>query len=360
MSTLFLNCDLARKNNKIHIEHDIKLDGITAIFGANGSGKSTLLRMIAGLEPKTTGLIKFDQTCFQSSDNFTPAHNRGTALVFQDARLFAHLTVSKNLNFAIKRADQTGPQINLEDCIKAFNLSPLLDKKPASLSGGEHQRIAIARAILSRPKLLLMDEPLSALDVKHRADILSYIQSIPQKFDIPILYVTHAIDEVTTLASELVLIDNGKIITSGPTEQILARLDLPNLTGRFEAGVLITGIVEKTDENFALTKIDIGGQSICVPKLTHNIGTPIKLRIRARDVAIATKRPKDISIRNILKATITQIAPEPESAFAEIQMSINDQLLRARLTRASVSDLKLQTDMQVYALIKSIAIDRRH
>ena len=360
MSTLFLNCALARQNNHIQIEHDIKLDGITAIFGANGSGKTTLLRMIAGLEPKATGIIKFDQSLWQSNDIFTPAHKRGTALVFQDARLFAHLTVAKNLNFAIKRADQTGPKINLEDCIKAFNLNPLLNKTPATLSGGERQRVAIARALLSRPKLLLMDEPLSALDVKHRAGILVYIQTIPQKFSIPILYVTHAIDEVTTLASELVLIDNGKIITSGPTDKILARLDLPNLTGRFEAGTLISGIIGKTDKPFALTKIDIGGQTITVPKLTHTIGTLIKLRIRARDVAIATQRPKNISIRNILKAAITQIAPEPESAFAEIQMSINGQLLRARLTRASVSELKLQTGMQVYALIKSIAIDRRH
>ena len=359
MTTLYLACKLARPSGLIDITRDIKLDGITALFGSNGSGKTTLLRMIAGLEPNAKGLIKLNETVWQDKTNFTPPHQRSTALVFQDARLFSHLTVKQNLKYAAKRADKSGTEISTNEVIEAFELISLLDKKPTALSGGERQRIAIARALLSRPKLLLMDEPLSALDVKFRSDVMAFIQTIPQKFGIPILYVTHSIDEVTKLAKKLVLIDKGQIIASGPTSDILARLDLPNLTGRFQAGTLLSGAVGPTDKDFALTSIDIGGQFISVPELPLTKGQPVNLHIRARDVAIATTKPRGISIRNILYGTITQIAPEPESAFAEIQLSVCNQLLRARLTRASVADLNLKQGNQVFALIKSIAIDRR-
>ncbi len=359
MTVLSLACTLKRPFGIIDISHDIELEGITALFGSNGSGKTTLLRMIAGLEPKATGLIKLDNIVWQNDTHFIPPHKRNTALVFQDARLFAHKTVQQNLEFAEKRANKNNSQITLSEIIEAFSLASFLNKKPNTLSGGERQRIAIARALLSRPKLLLMDEPLSALDVKHRASVMAFIQTIPQKFGIPVLYVSHSIDEVAKLAKKLILIDSGKIVATGPTARILARLDLPNLTGRFEASALISGSIGPSDDKYSLTSIDIGGQFITVPQLALGSGQNIDLRIRARDVAIATTKPTNLSIRNILNATITQIAPEPDSAFAEIQLCVCDQFLRTRLTRASVDDLSLKEGMQVFALIKSIAIDRR-
>ena len=241
----------------------------------------------------------------------------------------------------------------------AFSLSELLTKKPATLSGGERQIVAIARCLVYRPKLLLMDEPLSALDIKRRAAILNYIETIPAKYNIPILYVTHSIDEVARLADNIILMEKGHIIAHGPVDETLARLDLPPLTGRFEAGTILAGTVGTTDPTFALTTIHVGSQSLTIPRLDLPLGHKIRLRVRARDVALATKELVGISIRNSLFATITEIAPEPDTAFAEIRLSVESQNLRARITRASLHDLALEEGKPVLALIKSIAMDRR-
>jgi len=359
LCTLSLNCQLERPGNKVTAKIDLELPGITALFGPNGSGKTTLLRMVSGLEPATTGSIKLDQTVWLDERNTIAPHKRNIGMVFQDNRLFAHLSVAGNMAFASKRKSLLGPEIEISEVIEVFSLAPLLNKKPAALSGGERQRVAIARAILIRPKLLLMDEPLSALDIRRRAEILTYIETIPVRFGIPILYVTHSIDEVARLANNIALMDNGEIIASGPLEETLARLDIPPLTGRFEAGTILTGIIGDTDDEFALTTIQIANQSIKIPRLDLPQGQQIRLRIRARDVALATKEPTGISIRNVLRATITEIVAEPDTAFAEIRLEVEGQALRARLTRASVHDLKLVTGQPVLALIKSIAMDRR-
>ena len=359
MTSLHLNCHLERDENSIAVKTSFELPGITALFGPNGCGKTTLLRIIAGLEPTARGEISLEQTKWQSTNINLAAHKRNIAMVFQDARLFEHLTVARNLKFAQKRRRKNGPDINRREVIDTFDLERLLNKKPAVLSGGERQRVAIARALLNSPQLLLMDEPLSALDIRLRAKILSYIATIPEKFNIPILYVTHAIDEVARLADNIVLMEKGKIIAQGGVEETLARLDLAPLTGRFEAGALLNGTVGQTDEKFALTTINLGQQTLSVPALALPQGQQIRLRIRARDVALATKEPSGISIRNILRATITQIASEPDTAFAEIRLDVDGQPLRARITRASLHDLGLAQGNPVLVLIKSIAMDRR-
>ncbi|HFC04882.1 MAG TPA: molybdenum ABC transporter ATP-binding protein [Rhizobiales bacterium] len=359
MSHLLLDCTLNRRKNTIAAQARFDLPGITALFGPNGCGKTTLLRMIAGLEPATSGTIALNENKWQTGKKSTPTHKRNIGFVFQDARLFEHLTIADNLKFAEKRAHRSGPDIHRHDVITAFALAELLDKKPATLSGGERQRVAIARALVSRPQLLLMDEPLSALDIKRRAVIMGFIETIPEKFGIPILYVTHAIDEVARLADNIVLMDSGHIIAHGPVEETLARLDLPPLTGRFEAGTIITGTVGQTEPQFSLTTIHLGNQSLTIPHLDLPVGQQIRLRIRARDVALATKEPTGISIRNILRATVSEIMPEPDTAFAEIRLDVENQSLRSRITRASLHDLELQPGKPVLALIKSIAMDRR-
>lgn len=359
MNRLVLDCQLNRKNSTIVAVASFELPGITALFGPNGCGKTTLLRMIAGLEPGTTGTITCNGQNWHDGRKTIPPHKRNIGFVFQDARLFEHLSVARNLKFAEKRANPNGPEIHTHDVTATFDLSGLLNKKPAHLSGGERQRVAIARALISRPQLLLMDEPLSALDVRRRAEILGFIEAIPQQFSIPILYVTHAIDEVARLANNIVLMDKGTIVAQGPVEETLARLDLPPLTGRFEAGTVLTGCIGRTDEQFALTVVHVGDQQITVPKLDLPMDQHIRLRIRARDVAIATKEPTGISIRNVLRATIAEIAPEPQTAFAEIRLDVEGQSLRSRITRASLNDLALQPGKPVLALIKSIAMDRR-
>ncbi|HFC05419.1 MAG TPA: molybdenum ABC transporter ATP-binding protein, partial [Rhizobiales bacterium] len=359
MNTLHLNCQLQRSNNAINANAAFNLPGITALFGPNGCGKTTLLRMIAGLEPATTGTIALNHTQWNHGKTSVPAHKRQIGFVFQDARLFEHLDVSGNLLFAKKRADKSGARITLDTVVKSFSLSDLLSKKPPTLSGGERQRVAIARALLSRPKILLMDEPLSALDIRHRAKTMSYIETIPGKFNIPILYVTHAIDEVARLADNIALMESGRIIAHGKVEETLARLDLPPLTGRFEAGTVLTGIVGETDNRFALTTIHVGKQTLTIPRLDLPTRHKIRLRIRARDVALATQEPNGISIRNILRATIDEIMPEPDTAFVEIRLNVEGQSLRARITRASLHDLSLKPGKPVLALVKSIAMDRR-
>lgn len=359
MTLLKLDCHLARPENNISASIDLKISGITALFGPNGCGKTTLLRMIAGLEPSATGSISINGTHWQKADYFQPPHKRNIGMVFQNARLFEHLTVSGNLDFAEKRANKTGAEINRQEVLKSFSLGEILNQKPSTLSGGERQRVAIARAILTRPQLLLMDEPLSALDIKQRAKIMGYIETVPQRFNIPILYVTHAIDEVARLATKVVLMEKGRVIADGETDETFARLDLPPLTGRFEAGTIITGTVGQTDKAFSLTTIVVGTQSITVPALDLPTGQRVRLRVRARDVALATVKPKSVSIRNMLNTIVTEIAPEPETAFAEVRLSVEGQNLRARITRAAVSDLSLKPGKPAFALIKSIAMDRR-
>ena len=359
MNVLHLDCLLKRSTGHIRANTQFNLPGITALFGPNGCGKTTLLRIIAGLEPTARGTIALNRTLWQDKNKSLPAHKRNVGMVFQDARLFEHLSVADNLRFAEKRSHKSGPAIDRHEIISAFSLSELLTKKPATLSGGERQIVAIARCLVYRPKLLLMDEPLSALDMKRRAAILNYIETIPAKYNIPILYVTHSIDEVARLADNIILMEKGHIIAHGPVDETLARLDLPPLTGRFEAGTILAGTVGTTDPTFALTTIHVGSQSLTIPRLDLPLGHKIRLRVRARDVALATKELVGISIRNSLFATITEIAPEPDTAFAEIRLSVESQNLRARITRASLHDLALEEGKPVLALIKSIAMDRR-
>lgn len=359
MTNLELDIRLERTGHTLAVKTCLPLGGISVVFGPNGSGKSTLLRTIAGLETGATGRIILGDRIWQDTNAnvFIPAHRRRIGLVFQDARLLSHLTVRDNLAYAAKRASGDGSA--LDDLMHRFELATLASKKPSALSGGERQRVAIARALATNPLLLVMDEPTSALDIRRRAQVLSLIEGIPKADGIPIVYVTHAIDEVVRLADHLAMMKDGLVAATGDPATLFARLDLSPMTGRFEASALITGTVGKTDNAYALTNIDIGGQNVTVPRLDLPAGKHVRLRIRARDVALALQPPKGLSIRNTIPATIGEIAPEPSTAFAEVTLATCGQTLRARLTRASLDELKLQPGKKVYALIKSIALDRR-
>ena len=318
------------------------------------------LRMIAGLEPACVGRIAVDGVAWLDTAAGTrvPAHKRGAGVVFQDARLFRHLDVSGNLDYAAKRGFGAGEPQSRGQVIDALDLGGLLARRVGGLSGGERQRVAIGRAILARPRLLLMDEPLSALDLPRRAEIMGYIEALPALFGIPIIYVTHAIDEVARLAQSLALMSSGKIVAAGPVQEMLARLDLPPLTGRFEAGVVLEGVVDEHDEVFSLTSLDIGGQPLVVPALDLPKGEAVRLRVRARDVAIALSAPKDISTRNALKASIAEVVLEEGTAYAEIRLSVGDQDVRARITRKAVAELGLKAGQEVFALVKSVSMSR--
>lgn len=360
---------LARPDFAIEIDHTLRFDGIIALYGQNGSGKSTLLRILAGLEPTAQGHIGFNGETWQSGGPRTmmPAHQRGIGFVFQDPRLFAHLSVAGNLAYAEKRAApasaRSGRQITHAAVVDALDLAPLLQRSTGSLSGGERQRVALGRALLTNPRLLFMDEPLSAIDNRRRHEILNYIARLPALFDIPTLYVTHALDEVVRLADQMMVLSDGRLAATGAVEEILERLDLAPATGRFEAGVLLRARVVSHDTTYHLTALEHAGQdgvahTLWVPLVQAAAGTEVRLRIRARDVTLATAPPQGISTRNVLAGTLVEVNAEADTAYAETLVDIGGARLRARLTRKAADELGLAPGADVYALIKSISLDR--
>ena len=361
MVDIKLDVRIAFGDFDLQIDHRLPLDGIMGLFGPSGCGKSTLLRIISGLEHSALGQIRFGDEVWQDSSLgiFVPPHKRGVGYVFQDVRLFPHLTVGGNLRYAEKRSRRTDSKINFDGVVAALDLAPLMARRTQSLSGGERQRVAIGRTLLIRPRLLLMDEPLAALDVKRKAEILPYIERLPQAFQIPIIYVTHSIDEVARLAERMLVLGDGRKVTYGPVAEALERLDLQPFAGHFEAGVVLTARVIRHDLKFRLTHLDHHGKEIVMPMADVAIGSDVRLRIRARDVALATKAPEGISIRNVLRGTVADIVEEPDTAFAETLVDIGGAKIRARVTRSAVAELDLVPGKPVFALFKSIAFDRR-
>ncbi len=357
-----LDVDLRLDFAKFSLEfaHGFDLAGITALFGPSGCGKSTLLRVISGLERRAKGRVSFGGETWQDANRFVRPHLRGVGYVFQDTRLFGHRDVAGNLRFADRRSAGSPGRITFDDVVAALDLAPLLERRVHSLSGGEKQRVAVARTLLTRPRLLLMDEPLAALDMHRKADLLPYISRLPATFAIPIIYVTHSIDEVIRLADRIVAMADGKVLVAGGVSETLERLELTPASGKFEAGAVIEVRVTGFDQVYALTRLVVAEQPLLMPGVAVADGQLLRLRIRARDVALAIRRPEGLSIRNILAGHITRIDTEPDTAFAEVLVDIGaGQRLRARITRAALDDLDLAPGKPVFALIKSIAFDRR-
>ncbi len=357
---LSLNVKTAFDGFDIDIAETLTLDGATAIFGASGAGKTTLMRSIAGFQTPQSGRIALgDEAWFDSAQKINlPAWRRPAGYMFQDGRLFAHLTVRGNLAFADQRSP--GGQYARDHIVDAFALAPLLDRRVTSLSGGECQRVALARTLLSRPRLLLLDEPLAALDRKRKSEILPYLKDLPQRFGAPTLFVSHDIEEVAQLADNILLLANGRVDAYGAAADIISMLDLEPVTGRYDASTLLEGRVAGHDQSLRLTRVALGGAIITMPindRLAD--GDAVRLRIRAQDVAIATTKPEGISIRNALPGAVHAITEQSGTAFAEIFIDIGDACLRSRITRASVADLGLAEGMPVYALIKSVSFDGR-
>jgi molybdate transport system ATP-binding protein len=336
------------------------LAGIVGLFGPSGHGKTTLLRLAAGLERGTDTYVEHAGEVWQDDRRgiFLPPHRRGIGFVFQDSRLFPHLTAAGNLDYAARRARPDRKDPTREQIVDMLDLAPLLHRRIEDLSGGETQRVAIGRALVSRPRLLLMDEPLSALDLRRKMEILPYIERLREEMDIPVLYVTHSIDELSRLADHMLLIRGGAVAAQGPVPDVMQRMDLGPMMGRFEAGVILEGPVVAQDPEFAMTDLAIGTQVLRMPNIDAETGTIVRVRIRARDVSIATEEPAGISIRNALRARISEIFIE-EGAFAEVLMDLEGTGLRSRITRESVVRLGLAPGREVFALIKSSAVDRR-
>ncbi len=362
VDVLSLRARLSYPQLELDVREELSLSGVTALFGPSGSGKSTLLRLIAGLKTPRAGRIALgSEVWFDSRSGVNvPAHCRSVGFMFQDSRLFDHLSVKGNLEFADKRSSRDAPGIVWQDVVAALDLEALLERRSRSLSGGERQRVALARSLLTRPRLLMLDEPLSALDDKRKAEILPYLERIPRHFDIPTIFVSHALDEIVQLAGSMIVLAEGRVQAYGPTAAIVERLDLQPITGRLEAGVLVHARVRGHDSRLALTHVDLDGQPLKMPIVKKlAVGETVRLRIPARDVAVAVSKPGGISIRNVLAAKIERIAVDGDSAFTEVFMTLRSARIRARLTRDAVEKLNLTAGMPVFALIKSVSFDRR-
>lgn len=337
----------------LELAHDFAPTGITALFGPSGAGKTSLLRIIAGFE-RAEGRISYRGARWLEDGRATPPHRRSIGYVFQEARLFGHMTVAGNLRFAARRA-----RADLAPTVAALDLEPLLARRPATLSGGERQRVAIGRALLTRPKLMLMDEPMAALDLRRKAALIPAIAALPREFGVKVIYVAHALEEVTQLADRMVVLDQGRLRAHGPTDEVLARLDLAAQTGRFEAGALVSARVLSHDPHWKMTRLALCGATLSTPMLAAEPGETVRLRIRARDVSLALRRPEGTSIRNALPGVVTEISAEPDSPYAETRIDLGGQVLRARITRQSVAELGLDAGVRVVALVKGATFDRR-
>jgi molybdate transport system ATP-binding protein len=337
---------------------DLRLPGrgVIALFGPSGSGKTTLLRCVAGLQRAADGYLAVNGDCWQDDSRqvFLPTHRRPLGYVFQQANLFLHLNVRRNLEFGMNRVPQAQRRVAWNQSIELLGIGHLLERMPAGLSGGELQRVGIARALLTSPRLLLLDEPLASLDVARKREILPYLARLHDELSIPVLYVSHAPDEVARLADHIVIMEEGRVVADGPLAATLARLDLPIRLGE-DAGVVLESAIVERDAEWHLARVDFGGGSLWVRDTGAAIGQRVRVRILARDVSIALAR-FDSSIINTLPATVVGDGDDEHPGLVLVRLQVGSEFLLARLTRRSAAHLGLVAGMDVWVQIKAVSL----
>ena len=353
MSEIRARFRLDRGSFALDVDLTLPGQGVTALFGHSGSGKTTCLRAMAGLERAPGGYLAVGGEVWQDDAKgvFLPTHRRPLGYVFQEANLFAHLSVRANLAFGQKRSPG---KARLDEIAGLLGIDGLLDRQPDSLSGGERQRVAIARALLTSPRLLLMDEPLAALDLKRKLEILPYLERLHDELSIPIIYVSHAPDEVTRLADHLVLLHEGRMVASGPLGETLARADLPPAFAD-DAGVVIETVLA-CHEADALSRLDFAGACLRVGQRAEPLGSRLRCRVHARDVSLALEPPRASSILNSFAATVAAIAPTDTPGHVLVRLDVGPTPLLARITRRSQRELDIQPGRQVWAQVKAVAL----
>jgi molybdate transport system ATP-binding protein len=347
---------LDRGEFSLTVDLDMPGQGITALFGPSGSGKTTLLRLIAGLD-RAPGYLEVNGEVWQDDEKplFLPTHCRALGYVFQEASLFSHLTARRNLEYGMKRVPVAQRRVDMDRVLDLLGIGHLLERKPDRLSGGERQRVAIARALLTSPRVLLMDEPLSALDMARKQEILPFLERLHDELDIPVLYVSHAPDEVARLADHLVVMEQGRALASGPLGETLARLDLPIRLGE-DTGVVLEGTIAELDAEWHLARVDFAGGSLWVRDSGVPLGQHVRVRILARDISIALVAQSGSSILNVLPTTIEQLTDDTHPALALVRLNAGGVPLVARITRRSAARLALCPGLNVWAQIKAVAL----
>ena len=338
-------------------EMNVPLSGVTAVFGPSGCGKTTLLRAIAGLEAGVDGYLRVGDQIWQDQHRFIAPHRRPLGYVFQEASLFPHLSVRRNLDYGYRRIAAADRRVDFAEAVELLGVGPLLDRRPQELSGGERQRVAIARALLVSPRLLLLDEPLSALDLESKAAILPYLERLHRELEIPVLLVSHTTDEVAQLTDYLVLMGAGRVRAVGPIAEMLTRLDLP-LASSDNAEAMIEALVVSHDADDHLSYLAFSGGQFAVPRLDLPLGNSLRLRILARDVSLTLERQTGTSILNIFPVKVAEVRDSGPSQVL-VRLWASDACLLARVTRRSARLLDLRQGKGLYAQVKSVAIVNR-
>ncbi|MBU3672975.1 MAG: molybdenum ABC transporter ATP-binding protein [Sinobacteraceae bacterium] len=348
---------LERESFTFDIEVALPARGISCVFGASGSGKTTLLRCVAGLETEAEGRVSLGETVWQDSARrwLVPTWQRRLGYIFQEASLFEHLDVQGNLDYGLRRSNAPADAATLAAAIELLGIGSLLRRRPEGLSGGERQRVAIARALASQPRLLLLDEPLASLDAARRRDILPWLERLRDEIALPMLYVTHSMEEVARLADHLLVLENGRVKASGPAGEVLASVENPSIVGE-EAGVLLSGQIALRDELWQLSRVDFPGGSLWVRDQGWQAGQMVRLRVLARDVSLAVSEPRDSSIQNQLRAVITAVIADDHPSQVLVRLDCSGSALLARVTRRALQALSLAPGTAVWALVKSVAV----
>ena len=332
---------------------------VLGLFGRSGSGKTSVVNAIAGITTPRAGWIRINGTqLFDASRGIdVPLDKRRVGYVFQDALLFPHIDVESNLHYGQRLRPHADRFIDEDRVVDLLALRPLLRRKPHSLSGGEKQRVAIGRALLAQPRILLMDEPLAALDVARRSEILDYVERLRDEVHIPIVYVSHSVAEISRIADSVVVLDDGRCVAFGPVDDVLARPELTPAPERYEAGVTLDAVVAAHDTEDQLTTLDFEGGCLLVPRTRASIGERTRVRIRARDVALSIRRPADISVLNVLPARVIVAEPR-EGAYVDVRLGVGGVTIVARITRRSFHQLGIHAGQQLFALVKAVSVAR--
>jgi molybdate transport system ATP-binding protein len=350
-----LEVDLDHARESFHLSARFSAaPGLTALFGRSGSGKTTLVDIVGGLIRPDRGKVAIDGQALVDTERglFVPKHRRRIGYVFQDSRLFPHLSVRGNLLYGRWFAGDGGAAADLASVVELLGIGHLLERRPESLSGGEKQRVAIGRALLAQPRLLLMDEPLASLDEARRAEILPYIERLRDEAGVPILYVSHSVTEVARLATTVVILTEGRVTAVGPVADILPLADAG------DAGGVLDAVVARHDEAFQDSVVTPAAGELQVPRLSAPAGASVRAYIRARDVMLSLRPPEEISALNVLAGRVAAIVPAANGAQADVRLDCNGANLTARLTAKSVERLALAPGRPVYAVIKSVSFER--
>ena len=356
-----IDVDIEQRLGAFHLAVKFAAESpILGLFGRSGAGKSSVINAISGITKPLRGHIRInDVYLFDSGRGIDlPPEQRRVGYVFQDALLFPHMDVKSNLLYGQRLRTRRERFIDEARVVELLGLESFLQRRPGTLSGGERQRVAIGRALLAQLHILLMDEPLAALDIPRKAEILDYIERLRDAVQIPIVYVSHSVTEITRLADTVALLADGKCLAVGGVEEVMGRTDLRPQTGRYEAGSLIEAHVLTHDSADDLTTLAFEGGQLTVPRLEAAVGERVRARIRARDVSLATRRPTDISILNVLAGRVAVVHAQ-RGPIVDVQLAVGGATLTARITRRSSQQLGIHVGQEVYALIKAVSFDHR-